>query len=341
MYRIIAFVSAVFFPLCSNAQDSRFDQDVQYNIVIESPEDSVIEVSYEVLFENADSDSESYVTASQDSFLMVLMQDLTIQPKDTSQILLYIHGMWGGRRINFNKAYKLMHRSYIENEKSDIARIISLKWPGNKQEYKQNKKRLYSISDQIAEILMGFVTDLNFELSNNTLHDIQLDLLAHSLGTELLKEVIVDIDTSKVVSPYFDQMIVAAPDWDIDVFAIDSALMILPLLSNRTHVYYSPRDMTLSISKNLNKQSRFGLDGPLGAYVIADNVFYIDVSNVKDDDNFPDRLTGHNYYRASPIITEDILMTLIGADRDTMPLRNSIDSLKNTYRIIPKPTTQN
>jgi len=337
MEKILVLLVAMFLVNCCLAQSDIYDQDVQYNILIDSPQDSVIDVVYEIVTTDSIGDSKTYITASLDSFLIVLQNDITHQDTVKNRLLFYIHGMWGGRRVNFNKAYKLMSRAYIDHEDSDIARMVSLKWPGNKMEYKQNKKTLYSISDTISEVVLRFldalhIQDVGYEDNGN-----RVDLIAHSLGTELLKEVVVYASENDKVDRYFDQVIVAAPDWDIDVFSIDSSLYELEHMANRTHVYYSTRDMTLSISRNLNKQSRFGLDGPTENLKLPDNVYAVNVTNVKDDNNMPDLMTGHNYYRASPIVTTDILNTLLGYKQQQYNNRKLSEKYQNViYLSMPE-----
>ena len=130
-------------PIAGFTQDL-FDQNVQYNIVVDIDEDTSIQVHYEVIFtDKKRKDRKYFETTSQDSFLLILMEDLEQLDADKNKILFYVHGMWGGRRMNFNHAYGLMTKAYLNHPESDIARMLSLKWPGNKPEYKENKKVLY------------------------------------------------------------------------------------------------------------------------------------------------------------------------------------------------------
>jgi hypothetical protein len=312
------------------AQSDIYNQEIQYNILIDSPQDSVIEVEYEVYTRADDGQEKRYITESIDSFMMVLQRDLVQQGETKNQVLFYIHGMWGGRSINFNKAYKLMSDVYLDSEKSDISRIISLKWPGNKMEYKDNKKTLYSISDSISDIVLNFLEEYH-SIENGSENDSSIDLIAHSLGTELFKEVVVYASENDRVEKYFDQIVIAAPDWDVEVFSIDTSLYNISGMAERIQVYFSTRDMTLSISRNLNKQSRFGLDGPPDDIQLPDNVFAINVTNVKDDDNFPDLLSGHNYYRASPVVTQDILLSMMGHPNEANTNRKVSEKYRNVY----------
>ena len=315
------------------AQSEIFKQDVQYNVVVESEDDSTIVTSYEVVFRDADGEVQFYTTRSQDSFLLIIKEDLSYQSAEKSGLLFHIHGMWGGRRFNFNQAYRLIHNAYIDNDQSDIARIISLKWPGNKSKYKENKELLYTVSDSIAEVFYGFISDLHSLQSDTKNPDSGIDLIAHSLGTELFKEFVDYASRKNQLNSYFDQIVIAAPDWDVDVFKIDSTLYNIQYLAERTHVYYSHRDMTLSISKNLNKQSRFGLEGPGDKLELPKNVYAINVTEVRDEANMADLIAGHNYYRISPIVTADMLQTFRGDNLNEYKLRKQVEGFANIYYI--------
>jgi len=294
----------------SDAQSEIFKQDVQYNVVVESEDDSTIVTSYEVVFRDADGEAQFYTTLSQDSFLMIIKEDLSYQSAEKSGLLFHIHGMWGGRRF-----------------------IISLKWPGNKSKYKENKKLLYIVSDSIAEVFYRFISDLHSLQSDSKNPDSGIDLIAHSLGTELFKEFVDYASRKNQLNLYFDQIVIAAPDWDVDVFKIDSTLYNIQYLADRTHVYYSHRDMTLSISKNLNKQSRFGLEGPGDKLELPKNVYAINVTEVRDEANMTDLIAGHNYYRISPIITADMLQTFQGDNMNEYKLRKQVEGFANIYYI--------
>jgi len=316
-----------------HAQDL-FDQNVQYNIIVESPQDSVIEVSYEVYFTDQEDNQQFFITDSQDSFLLILLNDIAKLDQDKNKLLLYIHGMWGGRRQNFKRAYKLMRVGYLDDPNSDIGRMISLKWPGNKMEYRRNKRTLYSIDKQIAELTFDFVRKLQTIDWLSSRFKTHVDVIAHSLGNELLKEIIKEVPEEEMVHPFFDEIILAASDLEIDIFETDPQLKNIAKVANRTHIYYSPRDITLGISKNLNKKSRLGLDGPSAKTDVPKNIHFVNVANIKDDANMGDKMNGHSYYRSSPLSRRDMLFVLKSEKLSNIENRVPIDSLQNAYLLL-------
>ncbi len=314
------------------AQDL-FNQNVQYNIIVDTEDNETISVEYEVYFPKDRKQPEFFSTTSLDSFLFILSNDIAQLPKDKSQVLFYIHGMWGGSRRNFNRAYNLMTDAYLDAEQSDIGRIVSLKWPGNKMDYKKNKETLYNTSAEISDVFFEFIRrfqTVNF-LSRQI--DSNIDLIIHSLGNELFKEMMLVLDEEDLEYPYFEEIILAASDLEADVFETEPEFSSVSKMANRVQIYFSKRDLTLGVSKNLNKKTRMGLGGPQEMAELPPNVYYIDVGHIKDDVNMGDLMTGHSYYRSSPIVTQDMIDCMLGLSLSQLN-RELVDKKLNLYKII-------
>ncbi len=313
------------------AQDL-FDQNIQYNIIVDTEDDSTIQVSYEVLFtDKKNRDKKFFETTAQDSFLMILMQDIAQQDQKKNKILFYIHGMWGGRRMNFNHAYDLMSEAYLDHRESDLARILSLKWPGNKMDYKKNKRTLYQTSSQISDLMFSLLRKIQAIDFLDDSYSTGIDMIAHSLGNELFSEMLLDLEYENTYYPFFDQIIMAASDNEVDIFESASFAKKLLRIGQATHVYFSTRDLTLGVSKNLNKRSRIGLSGPQNYDSIPEAITFIEVTEIMDDNNFSDKMTGHSYYRSSPSVTEDMLFTMINKSKKN---RKVSEDYPNLYYII-------
>ena len=315
-----------------NAQ-SEFDID--YIIKVDKPKDGVAELSYEIKkhhrYENYD---EKIKTTSIDTFLKYLLYDISVLPDHKNKVLLYIHGMWGSSPWNFINSMGMIENAYLENRDSDIARIISMKWPGNNMDYKDNKSRVFQIADEIAPVMTQLIRTFQIVDVFNPTFDTHMDLLCHSLGNELFKEIFSYLPADQYNHEIFDQIILAAPDLDVGLFKFDGPLYRLPKIANGIHIYYSRKDLTLGVSKNLNKKERLGIHGPDVHDVVNDNVFFIDVSQVKDEANFGERLTGHSYFRSSKLATRDMLYTLMGIPADEIVGRKLIEPEKNNYAIV-------
>ncbi len=314
-----------------------FAQDhVQYNIVVIENRGEW-DLQYEKILLNAKlRPVEKITTVDQDSFMMLLLSDLHSQVAEKNQILFYVHGMWGGTRVGFTKAYGLMTKNYLNAEDSDIARIVSLKWPGNDMEYKTNKERLYRLAPFLGEELFIFIRRFQLlQIATNGKVVFELDMLAHSLGNELVKECFKGIDEAEWIYPLFDQMIFAAPDFDEDIYSDQEVMSALHHAGRRSHIYFSERDLTLEVSKNLNKKDRIGRCGPGECNLDNEQIYFVDVTLVKDDTNFPDLITGHSYFRSSPIVSNDMLQVMMGLDANYNPARKIKDETLNLYILNP------
>ncbi len=298
--------------LCAQAKYEKADRS--YNIEVSLEEDTVL-FEYEIDFRETDSTSYAYYkTASLDTFLYLLQKDPAfVENKD--DILFYIHGMMGGQKMNLRYTKYDLEEKYIAPENSDIARLITIKWPGNNPVYKIDKGNVYKVADDIAKMLIGFIAQVQSWDGKET---IQFDVLNHSLGCELFKEVLVSISEPK---KYFDQIVFAAPDLDIDVFTPAGPLARIKAYCNRATVYYSNKDLTLGFSRQLNKKERLGLDGPDAETQFSEQLLFINMSHVMDEKMLPMRMSGHSYYRASAIAGEDILHSLLGSELSKVPLR--------------------
>ena len=303
---IIFTIFCILSALILNAQES---QRLQYNIIVESEEGSdEVKLSYEIL--NLDDKSSSRQVKNAQQFNALLMTDLASCPLNKRQVLFYIHGMWGGKKFAFNRTYRMLEELYLDNKYSDIARIVSIKWPGNKMEYKVNKKKLYQIDNAVTNVFIEFFNSFYTFRHINNLNGVEVDMIAHSLGTELFKEVICQWPVEIFSGPIIDNLILASPDLTTDVFEKEECFGNNINIANKVTVYFSDRDLTLGVSKNLNDLDRLGRAGPSSNSKIPKNVNFIDATKIKDETNFSDLITGHSSFRASPIVSRDILSLL-------------------------------
>jgi len=302
-FLILSLLSSFFI----NAQEQT--SRLQYNIIVESgPIDDDITTAFEI--QDLDDKSKSKSIKSQQELIAFLFADLAQLPKNKRQVLFYIHGMWGGKKFAFDRTYKMIENLYVNSPDSDIGRIVSIKWPGNKMEYKVNKKKLYQIDQQVTALFQEFFDNFYINKYMSQLTNVDLDMIAHSLGTELIKEVICQLPHGYYTSPIIDQLILASPDLATDVFEKEPCFGKHLDLVNHVTVYFSDRDLTLNVSNNLNKHDRLGRAGPSLNSQIPSNVSFVETTQVKDETNFSDLMTGHSSFRASPIVTKDILSVL-------------------------------
>lgn len=309
--------------------------DMQFNIVMEQ-KDNAYQIYYEShSFNDRHRIDSNRQTSRQDSFVSWILRELATRPKHKRQLLFHIHGMWGGQKQNFRKAYNLMYQQYVQDPDSDIALIVSLKWPGNEFDYNRNKSRIPLIADTLSQIIYEFAGLFTvaqyFGLNGSS----GMDALAHSLGTELYKEIILARASKSTELRLFDNLILAASDLDADVFSKAIYRDNLIRSADETYVYYSERDFTLGVSHKLNRKARLGESGPLNYNADTDKIYFIDASLVRDENNFPDLITGHSYYRASATATRDMLSTMMDLPIEKMDTRMQKQDKAHVFLLNP------
>lgn len=312
----------------------QFTDQVLYNIIIDKPEEERTKIHFEVVIEGSENKKGRTIRMdSKDEFIYHLLEDISSLPDERNNILVYIHGMFGSNRWNYSHALGMLYKAYVIPEVSNISRILSVKWPGNSLEYKDNKARVPLIADELKNILIDIIRQVQLVDILNPTFSTEFDIIAHSLGNELFKEVIAQIKGEQLNFPMFDQVILAAPDLDVNVLDAKGPLSGLEYLAHGTQLYFSRRDITLGVSRNLNRKDRMGIIGPVDSTSFWKGLVFVDVSDVKDEPNFGERLSGHSYYRSSARATNDILCALMGKKGDCQADRKVIDLSKNLYAL--------
>lgn len=133
----------------------------------------------------------------------------------------------------------------------------------------------------------------------------KIHLIAHSMGNRLLSDVLDRVSHTTPEStrlPPFNQVILAAPDINADIFKQQIAPRILTS-SERITLYASSNDMALAASRKIHGDyPRAGEAGE--GMVIVEGIDTVDASDVKTD------LLGHGYYaEALPLINDIYQLT--------------------------------
>jgi esterase/lipase superfamily enzyme len=125
-----------------------------------------------------------------------------------------------------------------------------------------------------------------------------VNLIAHSMGNRALTEAIREIQMQlQSEATLFNQVILAAPDIDAEIFRRDLAPALVRT-AQRVTLYASSRDQALAASKKVHGYSRAGDSG--SELVVLDGIETVDVSQL--DTN----LLGHSYYGSSNPILRDM-----------------------------------
>ena len=131
----------------------------------------------------------------------------------------------------------------------------------------------------------------------------KVHLIAHSMGNRAMTNVLKDLAGTYVLgsAPLFNQVVLAAPDIDAEIFKRDIAPRIQKT-AERVTLYASSNDMALLVSKKIHGAPRAG-DGESGIIIIP-GIDTIDASLIDTS------LVGHSYYGDNRSIISDMYLLL-------------------------------
>jgi len=161
-------------------------------------------------------------------------------------------------------------------------------WPSqaNWYSYATDQDNIELSTTQIRDFLVDIATRSNADTVN---------LIAHSMGNIGLTAALSEIEQG--VKPHFNQVVLAAPDIDADVFKNEIASKIVTK-AQRTTLYTSKTDLALIASRYFNQGDRAG-DSWTGV-VILDGIDTIDATAVDSS------LLGHSYYGSNVTVLDDL-----------------------------------
>jgi esterase/lipase superfamily enzyme len=221
-----------------------------------------------------------------------------IQPLDDVQFYSYLHSSLAQKEPGHRKALVYIH-GYNVTFREAIVRAAQIgfdlkvegitalySWPskGTLLGYAADEATVESSDHFLTEFLARIALESNAE---------EVDVIAHSMGNRALLRAVRSLAPAmKSAGKKFGQIILAAPDVDVDVFTQFAS--IYPTFSSRTTMYVSSKDLAVLSSEFLHQYARVGFYPPVTTLPGIDTV---QVSNVDLT------LLGHGYYaNAEPVL---------------------------------------
>jgi esterase/lipase superfamily enzyme len=215
----------------------------------------------------------------QEEFIESLSTQIGIKENSAQTILLYIHGY----RNSFEDA--CIRAAQIGWDLKHQGPIAIFSWP--------SRNSIFSYWGDEATIeasyayIRGFVRMLLEQTGAQ-----RINIIAHSMGNRALADLI-EKDSAALAGGRIGQIILAAPDMDKDRF--QEVAKLYPLISKRTTLYVSHRDLVVRISEFLHAGfARVGYAPPVttAAYMDTVDVTQIDLDGL-----------GHGYIAdAEPVL---------------------------------------
>jgi esterase/lipase superfamily enzyme len=207
-----------------------------------------------------------------------------VQAAPRPEVFVFVHG------YNVTFAGAARRTAQIAHDVEFAGAPIFFSWPsqGGLLKYTVDETNV----DWAVPHLKQFLLDVS-RLSGAT----HVNLIAHSMGnralTEALREIHLQLQSQATL---FNQVILAAPDIDAEIFRRDLAPALVQT-AQRVTLYASSRDQALVASKKVHGYPRAGDSG--GELVVLDGIETVDVSQLDTS------LLGHSYYGSSnPILLD-------------------------------------
>ena len=203
--------------------------------------------------------------------------------------LVFVHGY----NVNFEDAAIRAAQMGFDLQVPGITAFYS--WPS------QGKLLAYPVDAASIEASEKYMTEFLLNLAEKT-HIEKIHIIAHSMGNRGLLRAVQRIisQVQTITNIVFGQIILAAPDVDIDLFK--ELAKGYGQLAERTTLYISSKDKALATSGLIHQHDRAGFFPPV---TVVEGIDTVKVSKIDVT------LLGHGYFADARLVLEDIRDLLI------------------------------
>lgn len=234
----------------------------------------------------------------QEAFFDTLRKQLASRELDKRNCFVFVHGY----NVSFEKA--ALRTAQIHYDLKFAGVPIFYSWPSraNVRSYFSDRNEIFYSYEHVMKFLLATAERTDAK---------RIHVIAHSMGADAVSRAILMMgDRGKI----FDQIVLAAPDVDADVFREQIAPR-MQKIANRTTLYCSRNDLALHASYAFNDSRRLG-DSSRGIMVL-DGLDTIDASDIDTD------LLGHSYYGDCNMLLADVGLLL---EKNLPPLDRKLSS---------------
>lgn len=232
------------------------------------------------------------VREEKDPFFDLVRQRVADSPR--RDLFLFVHGY----NVSFDDAARRTAQMAFDLEFDGAPIFFS--WPSQGQlvKYTVDENNVAWSVPHLKEFLLEVVRRSEAKSVN---------LIAHSMGNRALASALRELEFElRQESALFNEVVLAAPDIDAEVFKRDVA-PALQRIARHSTLYASSNDQALLASKVVHGYPRAGDSGD--GLVLVDGVETVDVSRIDLS------LLGHSYYGSSEPILDDLSQLLAESRR--------------------------
>ena len=205
-------------------------------------------------------------------------------------ILVFVHGF----NVTFEDA--LRRTAQIAYDLKFAGTPIAYSWPSQGSAAPLG----YTTDETNVEWTEPHLRQFLVDLKAGAGAGVRIHLVAHSMGNRALTKVLRSLALDNRAA-LFNQVILAAPDIDREVFERDIAPAMLSA-ATRTTLYASSQDRALMLSAKVHNYARAGQSDPPLVYVPGLDT--VDASGIDTS------TLGHSYFADQPVLLNDLLLLL-------------------------------
>ncbi len=226
----------------------------------------------------------------------LLDSTLTTLPLEKSNVLFYIHGMWGHREMFLKKAHDALGKDVYRDPDFEYGIIVTLIWHSGLNYYENVKH---------ARAVGAYFSD---EVNRITNSCGKTSFLCHSMGNRVFQGLYNAFAHTPISN--IEHILMLAPDLESDIFEEGNPLSEIHKICKQVTIYGHKQDFTLNMSKALNKNERLGMYIENKICSEGGCLVHIDVTSVEDNEGIGPSMSNHRYFYASPTVRDDIRLSL-------------------------------
>lgn len=236
-------------------------------------------------------------------FFQDMQSEMQVKGPD---LLVFIHGY----NVSFEDAAR--RTAQLSHDLKFAGAPVFYSWPSQANWYQ------YQTDKQNIALSVGHIKQFLLDLAQKSGAD-KINLIAHSMGNVGLTAALAELDHPSQRA-MFDQVVLAAPDIDADVFREDIAPKIASKATRYT-LYTSSTDLALIASRYFNAGRRAG---EAGKPILSQPGFDVIDASLVDTS-----LLGHSYYGGSASVLTDLgelLLNRPALERSSLTMADGGDS---------------
>lgn len=240
-------------------------------------------------------------------FYEILNRDVSNPSHSEDNTLVFFHG-WNGEYIPRLSGYVNSFDKHYVSEKT-LNRTISIIWHKGGLGYSASREKTIEFSEKLSYDFIKLINLLN-KKRENQLIKYKNHLLCYSMGNYFFQHIFQQLETNRRL---FNQIILAAPDLDCDVFEKGKGFENLSKIADKITILRHRRDRLLGASKLMLRRNRLGRNG-LSNNTDLNGIQTIDVTGIGVTVGLKDRITHHLYFYRNQHAVDIIRQQLRGGD---------------------------